>query len=190
MSTLHRRLKFISKNQLITIMAEEPITIFQETSIPYIDANAFLKASFHNFELVSMIHNVLEPKFGWSAAGLMVAKEMLKFGYKLGQGLEAIGHGSLALVELSDNKIRFGVRTHFEELFQTSRGKKRKCDTLGMSIPHIRTTFLAPIEVIMPELFKHLEDEELDLACIIRLCPEEFSVNTIISPEDNLTSSI
>ena len=49
-STLHRRLKFISKNQLITIMAEEPITIFQETFIPYIDANTFPEASFHSFE--------------------------------------------------------------------------------------------------------------------------------------------
>ena len=56
-STLHQRLKFISRNQLITIMAEEPMTIFQKTSIPYIDDNAFLEASFHNFELVSMIHN-------------------------------------------------------------------------------------------------------------------------------------
>ena len=30
-------------------MAEEPMTIFQETSIPYIDANVFPEASFHNF---------------------------------------------------------------------------------------------------------------------------------------------
>ena len=64
MSTLYRRLKFISKNQLITIMVKEPMTIFQETSIPYIDASAFLKASFHSFELVSMIHNASEPESG------------------------------------------------------------------------------------------------------------------------------
>ena len=38
-STLHRRLKLISENQLITITAEEPMTIFQETCIPYIDVN-------------------------------------------------------------------------------------------------------------------------------------------------------
>ena len=89
-------------------------------------------------------------------------------------------------MELLDNKGRFsfGYEPTHEELFQASKGKKRKCDTLGMSIPYIRTTFLAPIEVIMPELFKHLEDEELDLACIIRLCPEEFSMNAIIFPKD------
>jgi len=39
------------------------MTIFQEASIPYIDANAFLKAYFHSFELVSMIYNALEPEY-------------------------------------------------------------------------------------------------------------------------------
>jgi len=34
---------------------------------------------------------------------------MLKFGHKLGQGLKAVRYGSLALVELSDNKGRFGL---------------------------------------------------------------------------------
>ena len=122
----------------------------------------------------------------------MAVKEMLKFGYKLGQSLGAVGRGSPALVELLDNKGRFGLGyepTH-EELFQTSKCKKRKCDTSGMSIPYIRTTFSALIEVIMPEPFKELEDEEPNLAYIIRLYPEEFSMNTIISPEDNLTSTI
>ena len=63
-STHHKRLKFISENQLITIMAEKPMIIFQETSITYIDANAFPEVSFHSFKLVSMIHNASEPEFG------------------------------------------------------------------------------------------------------------------------------
>ena len=42
----------------------------------------------------------------------------------------------------------------------------------------------------MLEPFKELEDEELDLTCIIQLYPKEFSVNAIISAEDNLTSTI
>jgi len=33
-STVHWRLNFPSKDQLITIMAKEPLTIFRETSIP------------------------------------------------------------------------------------------------------------------------------------------------------------
>ena len=49
----------------------------------------------------------------------MAIKEMLKFGYKLGQGLGAVRRGSPTLIELSDNKGRFGLgyeSTH-EELF-------------------------------------------------------------------------
>jgi len=48
-----------------------------------------------------------------------------------------------------------------------------------MSNPHIRTTFLAPAKVIMLEPFKGMEDEGLDLACIIRLYPREFFLNHI-----------
>ena len=69
--------------------------IFQETSITYIDANAFPEVSFHSFELVSMIHNASEPEFGWHIVFLMAIKEMLEFGYKLGQGLEAMGQEAL-----------------------------------------------------------------------------------------------
>ena len=42
----------------------------------------------------------------------------------------------------------------------------------------------------MLEPFKELEDEKRNLACIIWLYPEEFSVNTIISSEDDPTSTI
>ena len=59
-----------------------------------------------------------------------------------------------------------------------------------MSVPYIRATFPTPTEVIMLESFKELQEEESDLAYIIRLYPKEFSVNAIISPEDNLTSTI
>ena len=86
-STLHWRLKFPFEDQLITIMAEKPLTIFKETSIPYIGANAFLEASFHSFELVSMISRASELESTWPSATLMAAKEMLKFGYQIGQGL-------------------------------------------------------------------------------------------------------
>ena len=108
-----------------------------------------------------MIHNASKPESGWPVAVLMIAREMLKFRYKLGQGLEVIGCRSLALIELLDNKGRFGLGyepTH-EELFQTSKGKKRKFASPGMSILHIKTTFLTLAEVIMLESFKDLKDQ-------------------------------
>ena len=128
------------------------MTISQETSIPYINTNAFPKASFHSFELVSMIHNALEPESRWPAILLMVAREMLKFGYKLSQGLGVVGLGSPTLIELLYNKGQFslGYEPTHEELFQTSRRKKRKFASPGVSIPYIKTIFSAPAKVIMP----------------------------------------
>ena len=56
-----------------------------------------------------MIHNASELESGWPAPVLMAVKEMLKFGYKLGIGLKATGHGSRILVKLSDDKGGFSL---------------------------------------------------------------------------------
>ena len=191
-SILHRRLKFPFEDQLINIMAEEPLTISKETSIPYIGANAFLEETFHSFELVSMISRASELKSAWPSSTLMATKEMLKFGYQLGRGLGAIGHGSASLIELLDNKGGFGLgyNPFDEEIFQDSKGKKRNSTGQRMSILHVRVTFLAPVEVIRSKMVQESCEEESDLACLIYLCPEEFLVNAIISLGDDLTSTI
>ena len=44
-STLHRRIKFPSKDLMVTIKAEEPLTFFKEASVPYNGAN-FLRQLF------------------------------------------------------------------------------------------------------------------------------------------------
>ena len=177
---------------MVTIMAEEPLTFFKKASVPYIGTNAFSEATFHSFKLVSMISKASELESAWPSATLMAAKEKLKFGYQLGQGLGAVGHGKASLIELPDNKGGFGLgyNPSDEELFQASRGKKRNCISQGMSIPHIKVTFLASVEVIRSEVAQESCEEELDLACLIYLCLEEFSVNAIISPEDDLTATI
>ena len=110
---------FPSEDLLITIMAEEPLTIFKETFVPYIGANAFSEVTFHSFELVSMISRASKLESAWPSTTLMVAMEMLKFGYQLGQGLGVVGHGKTALIELPDNKGGFGLgyNPFDEELF-------------------------------------------------------------------------
>ena len=122
----------------------------------------------------------------------MAAKEMIKFGYQLGQGLSAIGHRKASLIELLNNKEGFGLGydPSTKEFFQASIGKKRKCIGQGKSIPHIGVTFLTPTEVIRLEVAQQSCEEESNLASLIRLCPKEFSVNAIISPGDDLTSTI
>ena len=122
-SSLHQRLKFQSKDLMVTIMAEEPLAFFKETYVPYIGANAFLEATFHSFELFSMISRAPELESVWPSATLMSAKEMLKFGYQLGQGLGAVGHGKASLIKLPNNKGGFGLgyNPSNEELFQASK---------------------------------------------------------------------
>ena len=57
----------------------------------------------------------------------MAAKEMLKFGYQLGQGLSAIGHEKASLVELPDNKGGFGLGYNSSnENFSKTSGKEEE----------------------------------------------------------------
>ena len=85
-------------------MAEEPLNFFKETFVPDIGTNAFPEATFHSFELVSMISKALEFESVWPSTTLMVAKEMLKVGYQFGQGLGPVGHGKASFIELPNNK--------------------------------------------------------------------------------------
>ena len=100
------------------------------------------------------------------------------------------------MIELSDNKGGFGLGydPFNEELFQAYRGKKRKCIGQeifqGMSIPHIRFTFLAPAEAIRSEVVQESHEEDSNLASLIHLCLKEFSMNAMISLRDDLTSTI
>ena len=108
-----------------------------------------------------MISRALELESTWPSATLMAAKEMLKFGYQLGQGIGAVGHRKASLVELPHDKGGFslGYDPSDEELYRASRGKKRKCIGQGMSIPHIKVTFPAPAKVIRLETLQESYDD-------------------------------
>uniref|UniRef100_A0A2N9H5R7 Uncharacterized protein n=1 Tax=Fagus sylvatica TaxID=28930 RepID=A0A2N9H5R7_FAGSY len=49
-SSLHQKMKLIIGNQLVTILAEEPISIYNDGEIPYIDGCAPEEASFHSMD--------------------------------------------------------------------------------------------------------------------------------------------
>ena len=56
-----------------------------------------------------MISKASKLESAWPSTTLIVAKEMLKIGYQLGQGLDVVGHWKAFLIELSDNKGIFGL---------------------------------------------------------------------------------
>jgi hypothetical protein len=49
-------MKLIIGNQLVTILAKKPTSVYNDRAIPYIDGYAFEEASFHSFEFVTVIH--------------------------------------------------------------------------------------------------------------------------------------
>ena len=96
------------------------------------------------------------------------------------------------MIELPDNKGGFGLGYNptDEELFQASGGKKSSCISQRMTIPHIRVTFPALAKVIRLEMAQESGEDESELACLIRLCPEEFLVNATISLGDDLAFTV
>ena len=108
-SSLHQKMKLIIGKQLVTILAEEPISIYHDQEVPYIDGYASEEASFHSFEFVTVIHEVAAVKPKLSKAGIMVAKEFVKAGFQSGQGLGCTNQGRTAIVTLEGNKDRYGL---------------------------------------------------------------------------------
>jgi hypothetical protein len=51
-------MKLIIENQLVINLAEEPISIYNNRTIPYIDGYVPEEASFCSFEFVTFIHRV------------------------------------------------------------------------------------------------------------------------------------
>uniref|UniRef100_A0A2N9IBH5 RNA-directed DNA polymerase n=1 Tax=Fagus sylvatica TaxID=28930 RepID=A0A2N9IBH5_FAGSY len=157
-SSLHQKMKLIIGNQLVTILAEEPISIYNDGEIPYIDGCAPEEASFHSFEFVTVIHRVaaVEPRL--SKAGIMVAKEFVKAGFQPGQ----------------EGIVRWPMKPGGKELQRSSKernGLKRR-----IAIPHIRTTFPASA------MFQVDEGDVDELALLFT---EDLNVNAITTEGDS-----
>jgi hypothetical protein len=174
---------------LVTILAEEPISIYNDGAIPYIDGGASEEASFHSFEFVTVIHKVaaVEPKL--SKAGIMVAKEFIKAGFRPGQGLGCANQGRTAIVALEGNKDRYGLGytpTRRDRQFAYEARRRRAASRLRgekwpeekMIIPHIRTTFPASA------MFQVDGSDEDELALLFA---EDLSIDTITIEEDSTT---
>uniref|UniRef100_A0A2N9GLN7 G-patch domain-containing protein n=1 Tax=Fagus sylvatica TaxID=28930 RepID=A0A2N9GLN7_FAGSY len=186
-SSLHQKMKLIIGNQLVTILAEEPISIYNDGEIPYIDGCAPEEASFHSFEFVTVIHRVaaVEPRL--SKAGIMVAKEFVKAGFQPGQGLGYANQGRTTIVTLEGNKDRYGLgytptrrdrQMAYEARRQRAAAKLKgeKWPERRIAIPHIRTTFPASA------MFQVDEGDVDELALLFT---EDLNVNAITTEGDS-----
>jgi len=110
-STLHQKLKFMFNDKLIIVSGEEDFLVSGPLPTPYIEtAEEALETSFQALEIVGTMY--VEPfKINpcLSKASVMVAKTMLKDGYKYGQALGKRGQGLLRPLKLPENKGRYGL---------------------------------------------------------------------------------
>jgi len=133
-STLHQKLKFTIDDKLIIVFGEENLLVCGPTSTPYIEAvEEALETSFQALEIVSTTY--VEPfKVNpyLSSASLMMARTMMKEGYKYGSGLGQNNIGSVMPLKLVENKGRYGLgykpthadrRRMIEEMIERSQAK-------------------------------------------------------------------
>jgi len=145
-STLYQKLKFIIDNKLIIVSGEEDLVVCGSTSTPYIEATEeALETSFQALEIVSTTY--VEPfKVNpcLSSASLMVAKTIMKEGYKYGSGLGKNNTGSVRPLKLVKNKGRYGLgykpthvdqRRIMEERIERSQAKVEGREPRSKEIP-------------------------------------------------------
>jgi len=145
-STLHQKLKFVVDDKLIIISREEDLVVCGSTSTPYIEATEeALKTSFQALEIVSTTYvKPFKVNPCLSSASLMVAKTMMKEGYKYGSGLGKNNTRSVRPVKLVENKGRYGLgykpthaerRRIIEERIERSQAKVEGREPRSKEIP-------------------------------------------------------
>ena len=106
-STLHQKLKFIIDDKLIIVSKEEGLLVCGPTPTSYIEAaKEALETSFQALEIVSTTY--IEPfKVNpcLSDTSLMMARTMMKKGYRHGSGLGKNDNGSVMPLELVENVV-------------------------------------------------------------------------------------
>jgi len=125
-SSLHQK-KNIVRDHLVTVHAEEDLTVLRSPAIPYIDVeNDIVPNARNEFELVQANYVAegsvpARPKI--SANSMMVAKVMLNSGYKLDSGLGQNLQGRLEPIQVNDKKVPYGLgfQTHQEGQTASSR---------------------------------------------------------------------
>ena len=110
-STLHQKLKFVVEDHLVIVSGEEDVLVSFPFSMPYVEATEeSLETTFQSFEVVSSTS--IESLPMWPrlpGAAMMVACMMLGHGYEPGMGLGKNNDGMANLVDIKENRGKFGL---------------------------------------------------------------------------------
>jgi len=110
-SILHQKLKFIIEDKLVIVFGEEDLLVSGPSSTCYVEATEeALETSFQSLETVGTAYVESFPiNLYLSSASLMLAKVLLREGYKYGNELGTSGQGLFFPLEIVENKSRYGL---------------------------------------------------------------------------------
>jgi hypothetical protein len=161
-SSLHQRVKFIINGNLVTVRAEEALTMVRNVSIPYIEAEENKDGNLHAFEVVNaewVPENTVQKKPKVSEATRMAAKYFLKHGLPFQYDPITRMPERINVIKMKCTNQRFGLgfkprkedfkrATEFKRERRMARIEGRKPTEGRIQIPLIHITFPRPAQMI------------------------------------------
>lgn len=180
-SSLHQCLKYIANGVLVTVKAEETISMVRNVAVPFIEAEDGRDGNLHAFEIVNtewVPENTVLRKPEISEATKMTAKIFLKnkipFPYDMEQGRPEW----MGIIKLKAAEQRFGLgykpkKEDYKRAAGARREKRmarmegRKPVEENLAIPPIRISFPKAAYVIQPDgghgdLFQNLSSMNIN----------------------------
>ncbi|XP_071912336.1 uncharacterized protein [Coffea arabica] len=154
-SSLHQLLKFIVKDKLITIFAEEDCLVIADSGSKE-DGSRNATVTPHSTADIVSVSWITKEERALSKASVMMAKEMIRGGYEFDKGLGRDLQGILKPVEIVEKKDSFGLgfrptAKDIKEMKERKRAEKEGRQK-ALDIPPLHYTFPRPTEVITSEI--------------------------------------
>jgi hypothetical protein len=164
-SSLHQRLKFIINGNLVTVKAEETLSMTKNISVPYIEAEGSTDGNLHAFEVVNaewVPENTTRRKPEISDAVKMAAKYFLKHGLPFQYDPTTGMPERINVIKMKCADQRFGIgfkprKMDFKRAIESKRERRlaqierREPDEDRIQIPPIHITFPRPAQMINAE---------------------------------------
>ncbi|XP_071924831.1 uncharacterized protein [Coffea arabica] len=153
-SSLHQLLKFVVNDKLITIFAEEDCLVITDSGVKEEGSRSVTMSPHSTSDIVSVSWITTEEQT-LSKASVMMAREMIRGGYKFDKGLGRELQGILKPVEIMEKRDTFGLgfrptTKDIKEMKERKRAEKEGRQRV-FDIPPLRYTFPRPTEIITAE---------------------------------------
>jgi uncharacterized Fe-S cluster protein YjdI len=164
-SSLHQRLKYIVNGVLVTVKAEEAISVMKNVAVPFIEAEDCTDGNLHAFEVVNtewVPENTARRKARISRATKMAAKSLLKnkVPARFGAAKKKLEWVGVTKLKAAEQRFGLGYKPKKEDYQRAAMARRekrmariegRKPEEEDLVIPPIRVSFPKAAYVIQPD---------------------------------------